>query len=341
MMVGKVTGEQTLAGNSDSHIPVLLLPMLKALNPADGEIFIDGTFGAGGYSRAILESADTRVIGIDQDPTVIKLARPLLHKFGSRLDIFHGRYSQMSEPLRAKGIDLIDGIVLDIGVSSMQLDSEDRGFSFRLDGPLDMRMSKSGPTAADLVNGLAEEEIAEILWRFGEERKSRQIARAIVKRRGDTSFSNTLELADLVSSIVKLSPKDKKHPATRTFQALRIYLNDELGELLSGLNEAAKCLKPGGRLVVVTFHSLEDRIVKTYFRAAADAVPNQSRHLPDLHKESLPSFQIINPKPVKASEEEMKINPRARSAKLRSVVRTENPPLIFDEEMLGLKSFQL
>lgn len=359
------------AGGTDRHIPVLLNEVMTALletperdhkkqrrqdkdtlstviktvadciSSDNEEIYIDGTFGAGGYSRVILSGTNARVIGIDQDPDAIRDGRSMLREFGPRLELCEGRFSDMVSHALKLGITQVDGVVLDIGVSSMQLDQEGRGFSFRNSGPLDMRMSQSGPTAADLVNGLAEEEIANVLYRFGEERKSRYIAKAIVERRVDEPFRTTTELAELIEKVVFKKASDKIHPATRSFQALRIYLNDELGELLRGLNAASQILKPGGRLVVVSFHSLEDRIVKNYLRTAAGRVPNQSRHLPDLNKESCPSFQIINPKAVKASEEEMSFNKRARSAVLRSAIRTVHPPLEFDETDLGIKSLQL
>ncbi len=342
MTVSKVDIEDNFfAGGTNRHIPVLLKPMLELIAPKDDEIFVDGTFGAGGYSREILEAASCKVIGIDQDPDAVRDGRPLLKEFGPRLDLVQGRYSQMRDHLSGLGIDLVDGVVLDIGVSSMQIDQEGRGFSFRNNGPLDMRMSQAGPTAADLVNGLSEEEIANVLFRFGEERKSRLIARAIVERRQETPFQETGDLAQLIEKIMPKKPQDKIHPATRSFQALRIYLNDELGELLRGLNAACRVLKPGGRLVVVSFHSLEDRIVKTYLRVSGGRVPNQSRHLPDLNKENAPPFQIVNQRAVKAKGEEISFNPRARSALLRSAIRTENPTHEYDEAGLGLRPLQL
>lgn len=340
-MVSKVKSSTDFVGGTDRHIPVLFEAMLAKLSPYDDEIFVDGTFGAGGYSRGILEAAKTRVIGIDQDPDAVRDARALLGEFGPRLEVVQGRYADMAQHIAGFGLEAVDGVVLDIGVSSMQLDQEGRGFSFRSNGPLDMRMSQSGPTAADLVNGLAEEEIANVLYRFGEERKSRHIAKAIVARRQEAPFYETADLAQLIETIIPKKHNDKIHPATRSFQALRIYLNDELGQLLAGLNAATQILKPGGRLVVVAFHSLEDRIVKTFLRSAAGRAPNQSRHLPDLNKESTACFQIINPRPVKASDEEIKRNPRARSALLRAAVRTSIDAQLFDEKALGLKPLQL
>jgi len=341
MAVSKADEHNGFAGGTNRHIPVLFDAMLEHLSPQDDEIFVDGTFGAGGYSRGILEQANCKVIGIDQDPNAVREARPLLREFGPRLELVEGAYSEMDQHLSRLGFEQVDGVVLDIGVSSMQLDQAERGFSFRLNGPLDMRMSQAGPTAADLVNGLAEEEIATILWRFGQERKSRQIARAIVDRRAREAFCETSDLAQLIEKVVPKKPKDKIHSATRSFQALRIYLNDELGELLRGLNGATKLLKPGGRLVVVSFHSLEDKIVKAFLRVSSGRVPNRSRHLPDLNEEIAPSFQIINQKGVKARDEEVRVNPRARSAVLRAGIRTENAPQLYDEGQLGLEPLQL
>ena len=341
MAMSKADLGDGFAGGIDCHIPVLLASMLEALSPQDHEVYIDGTFGAGGYSSAILEKADCRVLGIDQDPDVLRGGRPLLQKYGGALSLLEGRYSAMVELVADLGIDAVQGVVLDIGVSSMQLDQAGRGFSFRANGPLDMRMSQSGPTAADLVNGLSEEELATVLWRFGEEKKSRKIARAIVDRRVAIPFTETGDLADLIAQILPKRPGDKIHPATRSFQALRIYLNDELGELLRGLNAATKILAPGGRLVVVSFHSLEDRIVKRFLRLGAGRVANQSRHLPDVNKETPAAYQIINSKAVKASDTEIEVNPRARSAVLRSAIRADTPSLEFDEADLGLSSFQL
>lgn len=342
MTVNKAEGDGPgLDGGTHCHIPVLLGPVLNHLSPQDNETYIDGTFGAGGYTRAILEAGETTLISFDQDPAAIQAGRVLARDFAPRLQLVEGRFSEMVRHARLLGVEEVDGVVLDIGVSSMQLDTAARGFSFRLNGPLDMRMRQSGPTAADLVNGLGETEIATVLWRFGDERRSRAIARAIVERRAGQPFKET---GDLASLIEKISPKkrgDKIHPATRTFQALRIYLNDELGELLSGLNAATEILKPGGRLVVVCFHSLEDRIVKRFLRLAAGRVSNQSRHLPEINKEEPPLYEIINPKAVKANDEEINTNPRARSALLRAARRQDAPFKAIGEAELGLEPLQL
>lgn len=335
-----VANGSSLDGGTHCHIPVLLAQVLDALCPQPGEIFIDGTFGAGGYSRAILE-AGADVIGIDQDPAAMVAGRALERASEGHFRFVSGRFSDMVGHLDRLDISAVDGVVLDIGVSSMQIDAAERGFSFQKNGPLDMRMSQSGPTAADLVNGLDEEEIATVLWRFGEERRSRAIARAIVMRRAEQPFRETGDLAGLIERVAPKKRGDKIHPATRTFQALRIYLNDELGELLKGLNGAGEILKPGGRLVVVCFHSLEDRIVKRFFRIAGGRVSNQSRHLPDLKEEMPPLYEIINPKAVKAKLEEINANPRARSALLRAARRTSTPFRVFGEADLGIRPLQL
>ena len=314
------------AGGLARHIPVLLSEVLTALEPEDGDTIIDGTFGAGGYSRAILEAADCRVIAIDRDPNALAHAQDLTETFPGRFTAVLGRYSEMERVADAEGIDAVDGVVLDIGVSSMQLDQPARGFSFAKDGPLDMRMGAEGPTVADIVNSLDEAELADILYVFGEERHSRAIAKAIVKRRTEAPMTRTGELAELVAGVLGRKRDEAKHPATRTFQALRLYVNAELDELAKGLGAAERLLRPGGRLVVVTFHSLEDRIVKRFF-ASRSAPPHKgSRHLPDSgEKEFLPSFQLLNRRPVEPNEEEVRSNPRARSARLRAARRTEAP----------------
>lgn len=315
---------------SDVHIPVLLSEVVTALEPKAGEAYIDGTFGAGGYTRAVLEAADCNVIAIDRDPDAIKRAGDFSATYGDRFMILEGCFGDMADLLASAGSEAVDGVMLDIGVSSYQLDEAERGFSFQADGPLDMRMGGDGETAADVVNGHSEADIADILYQYGEERKSRRIAAAIVRRRAEAPFERTLDLAALVESVLGRPPmrKGRKavHPATRTFQALRIYVNDELGELERGLIAAEQILRPGGRLVVVTFHSLEDRIVKSFMAERAGRSPGGSRHRPmSMDTGPAPSFTLAGKGLVKPSEEEQSRNPRARSAKLRCAVRSDAP----------------
>ena len=308
-----------VAGGPALHIPVLGRPALDLLNLRDGGIYIDGTFGAGGYTRAILDRADCSVIAIDRDPSALALGADLVRKTAGRLTLVEDRFSNLDSIARAQGHDAVDGVVLDIGVSSMQLDRAERGFSFRLDGPLDMRMSGAGPTAADVINMAGERDLASIIYILGEERFSRGIARAIVKARAEAPIASTRRLADVVAGAVRSRPGDI-HPATRTFQALRIFVNDELGELARALIAAENILRPGGRLVVVSFHSLEDRIVKT-FLAARSETRGGSRHAPEV-KRAAPSFAVLTKRPVVANDDEIARNPRARSAKLRAGERT-------------------
>lgn len=298
------------------HLPVMLEEVLEALAPRDGGIYIDGTFGRGGYTRAILEAADCRVVGIDRDPEAIAAGRPLEMEFSGRLRLVEGRFGEMD---RLCGETSVDGIALDLGVSSPQLDEAARGFSFRLDGPLDMRMGGDGPTAADVVNEASEALLSDIIWRLGEERRARQVARAIVAARREQPITRTLQLAEIVRSVVRVSA-DGLDPATRTFQALRLYVNDELGELERGLVAAKDLLAPGGRLAVVSFHSLEDRIVKQFLREHSGTAPRASRHAPPQAGVE-PSFQLLFRQARKPSEEECRLNPRARSARLRAAVR--------------------
>ncbi|WP_198598266.1 16S rRNA (cytosine(1402)-N(4))-methyltransferase RsmH [Mangrovicella endophytica] len=307
-----------VVGGPAPHIPVLLSEVLEALQPKAGERHIDGTFGAGGYTRAILD-AGADVVAIDRDPTAIAEGQALVTASGGRLRLVEGRFGDLGTiaGLTAGGVD---GIVLDIGVSSMQIDQAERGFSFQKDGPLDMRMGRHGPSAADVVNRLKAGDLARVIAFLGEERHAGRIARAIEARRAERPFETTLDLAGVVGKVVGRSPKDKIDPATRTFQALRIYVNDELGELARALVAAEEVLRPGGRLVVVTFHSLEDRIVKRFFRDRS-APPTGSRHLPDI-AEVAPTFTARN-KAVAATPEEADANPRARSAKLRAGLRTD------------------
>lgn len=308
------------------HTPVLLQEVLAALGPRDGAIYVDGTFGAGGYSTAILEAADCRVFGIDRDPGALEAGRVLADRYPGRLRVLGGCYGDMVALLAAIGIDKVDGVALDIGVSSMQIDDAARGFSFRADGPLDMRMGLGArASAADVVNTMAESELADIIYSYGEERASRRIAAAIVNDRLEKPFTSTAQLAGLIRRIVKKS-KDGIDPATRTFQALRIYVNDELGELARGLEAAEQLLSPGGRLAVVSFHSLEDRKVKEFLLARSGQGPRPSRHLPDDGEAGrAPSFTLLKRGTIKASGQEIKINPRARSARLRAAERTSSP----------------
>lgn len=313
-----------------NHISVMLNEVIEALDPSSEGIFVDGTFGAGGYSRAILAKNVSMLWAIDRDPTVVDAAQKLEQEFPGKFTLLQGCFSDMENLLKKSGQDFVDGIVLDIGVSSMQLDQAERGFSFMKDGPLDMRMGDQGPTAADVVNETEEEELANIIYRYGEERASRRVARAIVEARSEKDFEGTLELSKVVEKAVG-GPKYKKgkrqiHGATRTFQALRIYVNDELGELRRGLEAAEKMLSPGGRLCVVTFHSLEDRIVKEFFKLRSGDVSRGSRHMP-VQGEDMPepTFEMLFRGGKKASKSEIQINVRSRSAKLRAAMRTEAP----------------
>ncbi len=311
------------------HIPVLLKEVLDTLNPRDGGVYVDGTFGNGGYSRGMLEAADCIVWGIDRDPHVIAKAQDMEAEFPGRLKVVEGRFGDMFEllnaQLRAGGVSGVDGVALDLGVSSMQLDQSERGFSFMQDGPLDMRMEQKGLSAEDAVNDLDETELADIIYQFGEERHSRRVARAIVKARTEARITRTGQLAEIVSGVVKKS-KDGIHPATRTFQGLRIYVNDELGEVDRGLAGAERLLGVGGRLAVVSFHSLEDKRVKAFLNERSGNLPNPSRHVPDTGvKGPVPTFKLLKKGAVKPGKEECKANPRARSSRLRMAERTNAP----------------
>ncbi len=313
---GSRQNDGTLPGG---HVPVLLDEVLEALAPRDGAIYVDATFGAGGYSRAILDAADCAVWGLDRDPEAIAEGRPLAESYDGRLTLVEGRFGEMDDLVTARPID---GIALDLGVSSMQLDRPERGFSFRADGPLDMRMGGSGPSAADLVNGCTEAELADIIYRYGEERRSRRIARAIVEARRSERIERTLQLAEIVRAAVK-ARGETIHPATRTFQALRIAVNDELAEIDAGLAAAERLLAPGGRLAVVAFHSLEDRKVKSFLRTRSGALPRTSRHLPATTQvDRAPTFELLLKGARKPTATEISVNPRARSARLRAARRT-------------------
>src|SRR5262245_4287356 len=310
-----------------AHVPVLLPEVLVALALRANQGVIDATFGAGGYSAALLDAAPgIRVLAIDRDPASVAAGGSLVEESGGRLTPRDGRFAELDRLAEAAGFAPADGVVLDIGVSSMQLGDPARGFSFQVDGPLDMRMSGAGPTAADIVNAAEEADIADILFKLGEERRSRAIARAIVARRRERPFTRTLELAQLVERVLGRSKVGGRHPATRTFQALRMHVNDELGELAQGLAAAETVLKPDARLAVVTFHSLEDAMVKRFLQARTGKQAGGSRHLPPgAPPEREPSFRFVNHKPVSPSEAELAANPRARSARLRWAVRTEAP----------------
>lgn len=316
-----------IEGEDAPHIPVMLGEVLETITPHDGETYIDGTFGAGGYTGAILARADCRVLAIDRDPSAIQAGQAVVAASGGRLTLAHGNYGDLDAIAAASGFGQIDGIVLDIGVSSMQLDQGARGFSFMADGPLDMRMAQAGQSAADVVNEMAEDDLADVLFQLGEERQSRRIARAIGKARTTAPITTTGQLAHLIERVLGKARGHEKHPATRTFQALRIFVNDELGELRRGLRAAERVLTAGGRLVVVTFHSLEDRIVKQFLATRTGRTPGGSRHGPPVATtQPAPSFRFVNHRPLTPSQEEIARNPRARSAKLRFAIRTDAPP---------------
>lgn len=295
------------------HFPVMLPEVLVAISPKSGQTIIDCTFGGGGYSRAILKAATCNIIALDRDPTAIARGMEMQKEFGERLKLIETPFSKIGE----LELPQIDAIVMDIGVSSYQIDEAERGFSFMRDGPLDMRMG-GGKSAAEVLANLSEAELSKIFWDYGEEKNARRIARAIVNDRTQTPFVTTLQLASLCERVYGHS-KEKIHPATRVFQALRIYVNDELGELETALNEGAKMLKKGGRLIVVTFHSLEDRIVKNFMNSMCKAKP-LSRYSPLLNDEEK-DFELIYKKAILPSENETATNPRSRSAKLRAMQR--------------------
>ena len=310
------------------HEPVLLAEVLEAIAPQPGDVIVDATFGWGGYSQAFLDAAPCTVIAIDRDPSARDRAGALAEANDARLRFVQGRFGDLEELVSAIE-PAVHGVAFDIGVSSMQLDDAERGFSLMQDGPLDMRMSgdadASVRSAADVVNEEPQDRLADIIWRYGEERKSRRIARAIVDARTDMPITRTVQLAEIVARAAGGRGASKAHPATRTFQALRIYVNDELGQLEAGLHAAERMLAPEGRLAVVSFHSLEDRIVKDFLRERGGLAPTHSRHLPQAPNRRPPSFRLASRRAVKPSDAEIARNPRARSARLRAAVRTEHP----------------
>ncbi|MEP6018930.1 MAG: 16S rRNA (cytosine(1402)-N(4))-methyltransferase RsmH [Paracoccaceae bacterium] len=317
------------ATQSAPHVPVLLRPLLEAVQPITGH-WLDGTFGAGGYTRAFLDAGAETLTAVDRDPLAFEMASSWAQEYGARLVMQQGAFSKLDEYAND-----LDGVVLDLGVSSMQLDQADRGFSFQKDGPLDMRMSQSGPSAADLVNEASEEALADILYLFGEERASRRIAKAIGRARSETPLTRTRDLAKVVEGCLPRSKPGQAHPATRSFQALRIAVNDEYGELFQGLMAAERALKPGGQLAVVTFHSVEDRMVKRFFAARSGKSQTTNRYAPEIEKEP-PQFTIKTRKAVGPDDVELAENPRSRSAKLRVGVRTDAPAGSIDAKSIGM-----
>jgi 16S rRNA (cytosine1402-N4)-methyltransferase len=325
MMMG--SGSNSAAGGLARHVPVLARQVLEYLAPRDGGVYLDGTFGAGGHTRGILDAGGTRVIGIDRDRNAVAEGFGLVEAAQGRLTLVEDRFSNLEHVAHGLGHDAVDGILLDLGVSSMQLDEAERGFSFRNDGPLDMRMGGDGPSAADLVNAASDRDLAAIIATLGEERFARPIARAIVKARDERPITTTRALTEIIGTVLR-QRAGEIHPSTRTFQALRMFVNDELGELAEALAAAERMLKPGGRLVVISFHSLEDRIVKT-FLAERGRVSAGSRHQPEVVT-APPSFGILTRKPAIANDDEVSRNPRARSAKLRAAERTAAAPMAGD-----------
>ena len=304
------------------HVPVLLAEAIAALAPRDDGLYVDGTFGAGNYSRAILEAARCRVVALDRDPAAVARGGALASRYAERLTVVEGRFGDLERILAGLGISRVTGVALDLGFSSDQMDDPARGFSFRGDGPLDMRMSREGVTAAELVNTLPEAQLADLIYVYGEEHHSRRVARAIVRARAKAPLTRTSELAALVRKVVPAA--GGIDPATRTFQALRMEVNDELGELERALSAAERLLEPGGRLAIVAFHSLEDRKVKDFLRARSGGTGG-SRHRPSVAQRA-PTFAVLTRRPIRPSPEEVERNPRARSARLRAAERTSAPP---------------
>jgi 16S rRNA (cytosine1402-N4)-methyltransferase len=322
------------ASGRAAHVPVLLRPLLAAVTPVTGH-WLDGTFGAGGYARGLLEAGADRVTGVDRDPLALQMAADWAGGYGDRLNLVQGTFSDLDTLAGGP----LDGVVLDLGVSSMQLDQAERGFSFAKDGPLDMRMSQDGPSARDLVNTTSEEDLADILYLYGEERASRRIAHAIVLARADAPIDTTLRLAEIVARCLPRPKPGQTHPATRSFQAIRIAVNAEFAELAEGLMAAERALKPGGKLAVVTFHSLEDRIVKRFFTLRSGGAAQANRYAPETETDT-PRFTLVTRRAVAADDAELADNPRARSAKLRIAARTSAPAGPVEPAELGVPQFK-
>lgn len=335
MMTGGDGDKSDIAGGPARHIPVLLERVREAMAPAPGDVIIDGTFGAGGYSRAFLEGG-SKVIGIDRDPDAIRDGRALEQSSDGRLQLVHGQFVDLEDHARALGYDAVDGVVMDLGVSSMQIDQAERGFSFRNDGPLDMRMAQDGPSAADVVNLMERKDLTRLIGMLGEEKRASGVSHAICQARELKPFETTLELARVIEKVVKRNPKKAGiHPATRTFQALRIYVNGELHQAAGALAAAERILRPGGRLVVVTFHSLEDRIVKRFLADRCRTIAGGSRHMPELEVPPA-TFEFVVKGNQDASAEEISDNPRSRSARLRAARRLPTPDRTLDIHSAGV-----
>ena len=315
--------------SADPHIPVLLAPLLRTVAPVSG-IWVDGTFGAGGYARGLIDAGAEKVIGIDRDPLAHEMAAAWLADFDGRIELHQANFAEMDQIASD-----VDGVVLDLGVSSMQLDQAERGFSFMKDGPLDMRMGQDGPSAADIVNSADEFDIADILYTYGEERASRRIAKSIVAARKVAPITRTLELVKIIESCLPRPKPGQSHPATRSFQALRIAVNDEYGALMQGLMAAERALRPGGLLAVVSFHSVEDRMVKRFMQARGGQSGRANRYAPEIQADT-PAFQIVTRKAVGPDDDELAVNPRSRSAKLRVARRTDAPAGEIDAGQIAL-----